>query len=255
MTAKEPTRISLYREQEQTGLSLDSVFRFHCQPGLPCFNHCCHTPAVLLSPYDLLRLRQALGLPSGEILSRYTLRGVEEASNLPLVFLDAHSHGACPFLEPAGCGVYPHRPAACRLFPLTMGSQLSEAGVVDHYFCRRLDYCRGFDTEVQWTVASWLADQGFAEYDQGRREWLEILLRTGLGGRVEAKLQEQVYLIAYDLDEFRRLISAPWFPGARALDDATREALQRDDPALLQFGYRYLQSILLRHLPHFPENI
>jgi len=244
LAENEPTKVSLYRQVEQEGLFPDSTFKFHCQAGLACFNRCCHTPTIVLSPYDLLRLKQALGITSREILSRYTIRGTEEASNLPLVFIDPYRGGGCPFLGPVGCAVYPHRPAACRLFPITMGSQLTEQGVVDHYFCRRLDYCRGFDTDVQWTLASWLADQGFAEYDQGRREWLEILLQTGLQGPVAARVHDLVAIIAYDLEEFRRLAFEPGFPGVQALDDRAREELRKDDLTLLKFGYRYLKSIL-----------
>jgi len=246
MAENEPTRVSLYRQVDQAGLSPDSTFKFHCYAGLACFNRCCQAPTIVLSPYDLLRLKQALGIPSREILSRYTIMGNEEASNLPLVFIDAYRSpkGGCPFLSSKGCAVYAHRPAACRLFPITMGSQFTDQGVVDHYFCRRLDYCRGFDTEVQWTLASWLADQGFAEYDQGRREWLEILLKTGLQGPVEARGHDLVAIVAYDLDEFRRMVFEPGFPGVQPLDDRDRAELGKDDLTLLKFGYRYLKSIL-----------
>lgn len=244
--ADEPARVSLYQQEEQEELSLESQFHFHCHPGLDCFNRCCRTPTILLSPYDLLRLKRALGLTSGAIRSRYTLTGTEEASNLPLVFVDAFRSpaGGCPFLGPEGCTVYAHRPAACRLFPITMGSQLTDQGVVDHYFCRRLDYCRGFNGDVQWTVASWQADQGFPEYDQGRREWLEILLQTALKGPVAARVHDLVATIAYDLDEFRRLLLADGLPTTPDLAGQTREELESDDLALLKFGYRYLHAIL-----------
>ncbi len=127
-------------------MSLESSFRFHCHDGLACFNQCCRTPTIALSPYDVWRLKQALGVSSGEFLRRYTVQASEEVSNLPLVFIDPYQSpgGGCPFVGPDGCTVYEHRPAACRLFPITMGSQLTQQGIVDHYFYRRLDYCRGF---------------------------------------------------------------------------------------------------------------
>ena len=64
MTDK-PTQVSLYQQEEQEALSLESKFHFHCHAGLACFNQCCRTPTIVLSPYDLLRLKQALGLSSG----------------------------------------------------------------------------------------------------------------------------------------------------------------------------------------------
>ena len=146
MTSDRPEKVSLYQDVEQEALSLESAFHFHCHQGLACFNQCCRTPTIILSPYDLLRLKNFLGITSGEFLQRYTLTVTEEFSNLPLVFLDPYRSpgGGCPFVGAGGCTVYAHRPAACRLFPLTMGSRLTPEGVVDYYFCRRLDYCRGF---------------------------------------------------------------------------------------------------------------
>jgi Fe-S-cluster containining protein len=244
----EDRAVSLQRQAGAESWSAQSSFKFHCHEGLDCFNQCCHTPTIILSPYDIVQLKSFLGLSSGEFLQHYTLEVIEESSNLPLVCLDPYRtpEGGCPFLGAAGCTVYPRRPAACRLFPITMGSQLTEAGLVDHYFCRHLDYCRGFDGEREWTVASWQANQGFVEYDQGRREWLEILLRAGIKGpgEVDARVQEHVATAAYDLDAFRRLLRLPGFRRTHSLDDLALEELRRDDLALLKFGYGYLKALL-----------
>lgn len=238
--------VSLYRQHETAGLALESSFKFHCHEGLACFNRCCQAPTIALSPYDILRLKQFLGLSSGEFLRRYTLQGTEESSNLPLVFMDAFRSrgGGCPFVGAEGCTVYEHRPVACRLFPITMGSQYTEIGIVDYYFCRKLDYCRGFTGEVEWTVASWQANQGFTEFDQGRREWLEILLKAGLQGPLEDQVRDLVATAAYDLDRFRQSLLEPAFLKTNISADQALEDLRRDDLALLQFSYRYLKTIL-----------
>jgi hypothetical protein len=238
--------VSLYRQKEAEGLALESSFKFHCHEGLSCFNRCCQAPTIVLSPYDILRLKQFLGLTSGEFLGRYTLQGTEEFSNLPLVFIDAFRSpgGGCPFVGARGCTVYAQRPAACRLFPITMGSRLTEDGLVDYYFCRKLDYCRGFAGQVEWTVASWQANQGFVEFDQGRREWLEILLKAGLQGPLEVQVRDLVATVAYDLDQFRQSLLEPAFLKTNGLEDQALEEGRRDDLALLQFSYRYLKTIL-----------
>ena len=85
-----PETLSLYQELERESLSPDSSFRFHCHADLPCFNQCCRTPTIILSPYDLLRLRQALGITSGQLLERYTRQEIEPSSHLPLVCIDTH---------------------------------------------------------------------------------------------------------------------------------------------------------------------
>ena len=228
---------------------MQSRFRFHCHAGLDCFNRCCRTPTIILSPYDILRLKQCLGIGSEEFLQRYTRQQTEELSNLPLILIDTavSPAGGCPFLGANGCTVYADRPAACRLFPITMGSRLTENGVEDYYFCRKLDYCQGFATDVEWTVESWQANQGFAEFEAGRREWLEIILEKGQRGRIamEAQFQDLFATMAYDLDRFRSLMAEPAFLRAYGLDEEALEQVKDRDLALLKFSYRYLESILI----------
>ena len=72
MASDQPETVSLYQQMDQEGLSLDSRFTFHCHPDLPCFNQCCLAPTVILSPYDLLRLKQGLGITSTALRERYT---------------------------------------------------------------------------------------------------------------------------------------------------------------------------------------
>jgi Fe-S-cluster containining protein len=249
-----PATLALYQEVDQDGLSQDSSFSFRCQADLPCFNQCCRTPTVILSPYDLLRLRQALGITSGQLLQRYTRQEIEPQANLPLVCLDAYrsAEAGCPFLGAQGCTVYAHRPAACRLFPLTMGSRLTPEGVEDHYFCRRLDYCRGFEAGEEFTVDAWMANQGFAEYDQGRRPWIDILLKAGVTERpgADALIQDLFATLAYDLDRFRRLVLDPVFVEAYELEAGVLEDLKTDDLALLNFSYRLLPTLLTAEGAH-----
>jgi uncharacterized protein len=249
MTEERTAPVSLYQPAGQESLSLESSFKFSCHEGLACFNQCCRTPTVLLSPYDLVRLKNFLGLASGELLDRYTRQETEGCSQLPLRFLDAFRtpEGGCPFVGPEGCRVYDHRPAACRLFPITMGSELTAQGVVDHYFCNRLDYCQGFEADAAWTLASWQANQGFADYDAGRRGWLEILLAKGLSDPLpqEAQFEDFFATICYNLDQFRSLLQELAFRQTYGLEGA-EAYLEQDDPALLRFGYEYLKSLLGR---------
>jgi len=244
--------LSLYKQIESHTLSLDSSFKFSCHGGLACFNQCCRTPTIILSPYDLLRLKQRLGITSGEFLRRYTRREPEERSQLPLVLLEiSGSPGGCPFVGAKGCTVYEDRPGACRLFPLTQGSRLTPGGREDYYFCRRLDYCRGFATEVEWTVQSWISAQGFAEYDELRREWLKIILQRGQEGLTEADFRDQdlFYLVSYDQDHFRQFIFESALLPVHGLAGPAVEHLKTDDLALLQFSYAYLKIALLQEDP------
>jgi Fe-S-cluster containining protein len=248
MADDKPATVSVYREAGQEWLTLDSRFSFRCHAGLACFNQCCRTATILLSPYDILRLARGLGLTTGEVLKRYTRREVESHANLPLAFIDLSRSpgGGCPLAGPNGCQVYPHRPAACRLFPITMGSRLTEQGIEDFYFCRKLEFCQGFEAGPEWTVASWRANQGFAEYDEARREWLEILLRQGRRGPLAADAggMELIAAIMYDLDAFRRMAGEPHFREICGLAAEDLATLKKDEVALLTMSCRVLKDML-----------
>ena len=55
-------------------LGLDDTFSFACHGRLPCFNVCCGDVNIVLTPYDVLRMRTKLALSSDEFLRKYTLR-------------------------------------------------------------------------------------------------------------------------------------------------------------------------------------
>jgi Fe-S-cluster containining protein len=235
--------------ETRTALAPESSFGFHCHPGLACFNQCCREATIILSPYDILRLSRKLGLSTGEFLKRHTRREEEACTRLPLVLIKPTRPGGCPFLGEGGCTVYVDRPAACRLFPLTQGSELTPQGVVDHHFLRRLNYCQGFAGERQWSVAAWQADQGFGEYDQPRRAWLHLLLKQGQPGRIlpDHRVLSQFYMVAYDLDAFRTFLFESAFLKAHNLNLEKAMPLKTDDLALLRFSAAYLEQLL------FPE--
>ena len=40
------------------------TFNFRCYPGIGCFNLCCRNLNLFIYPYDLIRLKNALGISS-----------------------------------------------------------------------------------------------------------------------------------------------------------------------------------------------
>jgi hypothetical protein len=46
-------------------------FRFACHPQVPCFNECCRKLTLVLTPYDVLRLKNRLEISAGEFVDQY----------------------------------------------------------------------------------------------------------------------------------------------------------------------------------------
>ena len=64
-----------------------SKFKFQCHPGVKCFTKCCRGINIILTPYDIIRLKNRLDLPSEEFLTLYTEPQILEKTGLPVVTL------------------------------------------------------------------------------------------------------------------------------------------------------------------------
>ncbi|NOQ79176.1 MAG: hypothetical protein GQ546_07220, partial [Gammaproteobacteria bacterium] len=53
-----------------------------------------------------------------------------------------------------------------------------------------------------------------------------------------------LFMATYDLDRFKRFIQSPNFQAVYILDNKTFSEIQKDDIALLEFGYRFLRQVL-----------
>lgn len=242
------TGMTLFQKRQGKGLTPASRFRFACGPEKECLNRCCEAGVIVLNPYDVLRLKRGLQLLSGEFLKRYTGRETEAGSGLPLLLLKPPrgQETGCPFMTPGGCAVYPHRPDACRLFPVAQGSELSSRGIKDQLFLRRLDFCLGFASHREWTVAEWMANQGFQPDNPFRRAWVAVLLHHSLpdSPTFAPHQQDLFYLAAYDLDNFRTFVLESAFPKVYGFPPETLAPLREDDAALLRFGLAFVTATL-----------
>jgi Fe-S-cluster containining protein len=229
-------------------LTLESRFRFRCHPGVPCFTACCGRTTIILAPYDIIRLKQRLGLPSGEFLDLYTFKDIHDKSGLPLVLMDMPRYGGvCPFVRPVeGCLVYSDRPGTCRYYPVGQGSLITEEGLDEFYFLVKEEHCKGHEEDTVWTVESWKQDQGADYYDEMNREWKAMLLRRSSFGLpdIDEKTANLFYMVMYDLDQFRRFIFTSRFLSVFKVDEDTQERIYDDDLELLRFGYDYLKMVL-----------
>lgn len=127
-------------------MGLDDKFQFHCHPGVACFNACCKSIDITLTPYDILHLKHRLGVSSTEFLVRHTTRFDMDAHGVPGVKLDHKPNSkVCQFLTEEGCGVYEARPSACRDYALGTVSMRRKgaANEEDFHFVVKEDHCLG----------------------------------------------------------------------------------------------------------------
>lgn len=229
-------------------LTPESRFRFRCHPGVACFTACCGKTTIILTPYDIIRLKQRLGITSTEFLERYTFRDVHDKSGLPLVLMDMPRFGGlCPFVRPVeGCLVYTDRPATCRYYPVGQGTMVTEQGVEEFYFLVMEEHCKGFEDETEWTVETWKRDQGADYYDDINREWKAMMLRRSSVGKpdIDDKTANLFQMVMYDLDQFRRFIFTSNFLNVFKVDEEAQQIIYDDDLELLKFGYQYLKMVL-----------
>jgi Fe-S-cluster containining protein len=144
-----------------------------------CFNQCCRDLVQALTPYDVLRLRQGLGLSSGRFLGQYARTHTGPGSGLPVVTLKPADEQTqvCPFVTPTGCRVYPHRPASCRTYPLVRSLHRARAtgAVVESFYILREPHCHGFAGTRERTVAGWIDDQGLCDYNAENDRMIELI--------------------------------------------------------------------------------
>lgn len=245
-------------------LGLDVTIQFRCHKDIACFNKCCENISIMLTPYDILRLKNRLGIASAEFLEKHATVFEMDAHGLPGIKMKTKERSAaCQFLTPEGCGVYEDRPAACRYYALgatTMratGSSTPE----DFYFVVKEEHCLGHFEPRTLSVGEYRREQGVEPYDELTKEWRDIILKKRSSGPTvgapSQKSMDLFYLASYDLDNFRVFVSSPFFHDVYDIKPALFEKLLTDEVELMQFASRYLKQALFgeNSIPEKPDAI
>lgn len=232
-------------------IDIDAPFTFGCTPEVICFNECCRDLNQFLTPYDVLRLKKALGLSSHRFLAAYTRRHLGPGSGLPVVTLIPGDPDrlTCPFLSPSGCRVYPDRPSSCRTYPLVRLVRMPRdtGDRLEEYRLLREPHCRGFDAQRRQTVGEWLGGQGLAPYHAENDRLLEVIsLKARLSSKaLPPSLADPVYTALYDLDAFKERLLEGRVAGLPA---ERIEGGRRDELALLRLGLDWVKQFLEKAL-------
>jgi Fe-S-cluster containining protein len=232
-------------------LDENTVIRFRCHKGIDCFNACCMNIDIILTPYDIIRLKQRLGITSTEFLRRYTEPFEFAKNSIAGVRLQPVEGGtACQFVTDEGCSVYTDRPTACRYYPVGLLSTRRQDENFDRasYALVKEDHCHGHFEERRLTIAEYRREQGLEEYDEQGRAWRQQILKVKSAGPYIGKMSKAslqfFFMASYDIDRFREFVRSEGFKTTYDVDQETMEALLGDDVALMAFGDRMIRQIM-----------
>ncbi|WP_156921525.1 YkgJ family cysteine cluster protein [Desulfovibrio inopinatus] len=230
-------------------------FQFACHPEVPCFNACCSDLTLMLTPYDVYRLRQALHLTSQEFINNYATLTHSPDTGFPMLHLNMEDNAqkSCPFVTAKGCAVYPNRPGACRTYPLGRATRLdNEDNIIEQFFIVQEPHCRGFEQSQNWTSAEWLKDQDLATYNEFNDKYMRLMaLARDKRVRLNPKQTNMAFLAQYNLDGFRGFLDEIGILDRLNIEDARKQAILKDDLECLIFGLEWLGLVFFgenRHL-------
>jgi len=222
-------------------LGEDDEFRFHCHDGLDCFKKCCRDINICLTPYDVLRMKNFLGLSSGEFLDKYTIKVPVHHSGFSIVQIKMSEEDnlKCPFITPKGCRVYPERSWSCRIAPVDM------LGGGKYSFAFESSRCHGLNEAKTQTIKEWVRDQGLEIYEEMEQGFSEIPkhLKLAVNRETDEKIIKLAFMACYDLDKFRSfLLDNPSLCEKMDINEEILNQIKHDDVQLMKFGFKLLSS-------------
>lgn len=219
-------------------ISGDETFTFSCHKDVKCFTDCCRMLELALTPYDVLRLRQATGLTSGQLLDRYVIVEQDPGEPFPRFYLTMIDDGraSCVFVTDRGCSVYEHRPAACRAYPLGRAVMMSEDGsTAEHFVLLKEDHCQGFQEPKKQTALQYSEGQELLTYNRFNDAVARIYQHDSIRkGFIPTSKQIDLFILAlYNIDNFREMLLSGQLLIPGTLVPEEKSHLMNDEALLL----------------------
>jgi Fe-S-cluster containining protein len=227
-------------------------FKFLCHPGVSCFTVCCRNVDLDLYPYDVIRLKNQLGVDSETFMRERTELKRGGNPYFPTVKLkleQSTGEPTCPFLSEEGCTVYQDRPTSCRTYPLERAvDRMAARGRPDEfYFLTNHSYCKGHAEDHRFSVKQWIRNQRLDEYNVMNDQWAEVdtLFASnpwkgeGSGGQG----QQLAFMVCYNIDGFRTFVMENRLVEQFHFQRDRKKRLERFDEELLKFGFDWLKHI------------
>ena len=228
----------------------EKPIRFRCGKGISCFNACCKSADISLTPYDIIRLKKRLGMNSSEFLENHTVPFEMEKDGMAGIRLkSSEGSTACPFMTDEGCSVYEDRPTACRYYPLAHLSMRKQDEYVDRsgYALVVEKHCLGHFEEREILVDDYRKEQDLELYDEASRGWRQLILKKKSSGpsigKPSGRSLQLFFTACYDIDRFRDFVYSDGFIMLFDLQEEEYLGFEEDEK-LLEFSYRFLRQVL-----------
>jgi uncharacterized protein len=219
-------------------------FSFSCSRELECFNRCCSDINLFLTPYDILRIKRRLKIPSQEFLRTYTLPLFPEEVGHPVILMKMLPDETrnCPFVGAEGCMIYDDRPWSCRSFPLEPVSDPPDPG----FGLVKRDFCLGFGSNKNHSVKKWRDTQNIRFYEEMNEEWKKITYHENFGALdlLQGEARDIFFLGSYNIDEFRNMVFHASFLDYFDIEKKALKKLRSDETELLRFAFKWLRHVL-----------
>ena len=239
----------------------NGAFRFACHSGVACYTRCCHNADMYLYPYDIIRLKQRLGVTSAEFLMQHTITALRENPYFPNVMLKMSDlpDSPCSFLSENGCTVYEDRPYSCRAYPLEpafYGDGEDQLNI--RCYVARHGHCLGHREDREWTARQWIDDQQMDGYHELNAGWARIdtLLHQNPFGEKgqDSPAMKMAYMASYNVDTFRRFVFDSSFLSRFHVPPERLEEVRESDTALLLLGFDWILRFLFGQGPLLEKN-
>ncbi|MFC1866998.1 YkgJ family cysteine cluster protein [Thermodesulfobacteriota bacterium] len=223
---------------KQTRFEEVHAFKFNCYPGVSCFTSCCQDITIVLTPYDVLRLKTGLKISSGEFLDQHTIIIPKKGHLIPLVILKMNeSDKKCPFVSQEGCIVYQDRPWPCRMYPLDMNDDGTYSLITN------ISKCFGLKEDDANKVSEWLEKQGIEPYEE-MNEYLSSLTIQLQSQKMDIdnpQIQQMTVMALYNIDKFREFVFKSTFLDRLEVEPEIIEAIKESDTELLKFAFDWIK--------------
>ncbi len=233
-------------------LTEKDTFSFHCHSGLGCFNQCCRNLNLFLYPYDVICLKNRLGISSDRFLDSHVDVVLRPDNFFPAVLLRMQDdkEKTCPFLTDSGCSVYEDRPDTCRTFPMEQGLVFSKDNNKSEliYILRPPDFCLGQYEKREMSIKTWAIDQEAMHHNMMTQKWAQLkgLFQSDPYGNQgpDGPKGKMAFMSVYNIDKFREFIFISSFLKRYKVKTTLLKAIKKDDVALIKFGFSWVKFYL-----------